>query len=65
MSDPISLAPFQELHPYEGDISKQNCTIESQKTYFKEQAYSHHATSSARIGGNNDKMAVLDSKFRV
>ncbi|KAH4182176.1 hypothetical protein HBI25_217470 [Parastagonospora nodorum] len=64
-SDPASLAPFQELHPCEGEIGKQNCTIESQKTYLKEQAYSHHATSSARIGGNGDKLAVLDSKFRV
>jgi choline dehydrogenase len=64
-SDANSLAPFQELHPCEGVIGKQNCTIESQKTYLKEQAYSHHASSSARIGADGDKMAVLDSKFRV
>lgn len=64
-SDPTSLAPFQELHPCEGEIGKQNCTIKNQKTYLKEQAYSHHATSSARVGGDGDKMAVLDSKFRV
>jgi choline dehydrogenase len=54
------LAPFEELHPCEG-----NCTVESQKTYLKEQAYSHHATSSCRIGADDDKFAVLDSKFRV
>jgi choline dehydrogenase len=64
-SEPDSLAPFKELHPCEGEIGKQNCTIESQKTYLKEQAYSHHASSSARIGADGDKMAVLDSKFRV
>jgi choline dehydrogenase len=64
-SDSESLAPFQELHPCEGEIGKQNCTVESQKTYLKEQAYSHHASSSCRIGADGDKFAVLDSKFRV
>lgn len=64
-SAPNSLAPFKELHPCEGVIGKQNCTVESQKTYLKEQAYSHHASSSARIGADGDRMAVLDSKFRV
>ncbi|KAF2107585.1 hypothetical protein BDV96DRAFT_505895 [Lophiotrema nucula] len=62
---PDSLAPFNELHPCEGVIGKQNCTAETQKTYVKEQAYSHHASSSARIGADDDKFAVLDSKFRV
>ena len=60
-----SLAPFTELHPCGGVIGKQNCTEQSQKTYLKEQAYSHHATSSARIGADGDRLAVLDSKFRV
>jgi choline dehydrogenase len=64
-SAPDSLGPFQELHPCEGVIGKQNCTVESQKTYIKEQAYSHHASSSCRIGADGDKYAVLDSKFRV
>jgi choline dehydrogenase len=64
-SDSKSLAPFQELHPCEGEIGKQNCTVESQKTYIKEQAYSHHASSSCRIGADEDKFAVLDSKFKV
>lgn len=62
---PNSLAPFTELHPCEGEIGKQNCTVEAQKTYLKEQAYSHHASSSCRIGADDDDMAVLDSKFRV
>lgn len=64
-SDPASLAPFQELHPCEGTIGKQNCTAAAQKTYLKEQAYSHHVTSSCRIGADDDEMAVLDGKFRV
>ena len=64
-SEPSSLAPFNEVHPCEGEIDKQNCTVASQKMYLKEQAYSHHASSSARIGADSDKMAVLDSKFRV
>lgn len=62
---PNSLAPFQELHPCEGTIGKQNCTDAVQKTYIKEQAYSHHASSSCRVGADDDRMAVLDSKFRV
>ncbi|KAH7122619.1 hypothetical protein B0J11DRAFT_344366 [Dendryphion nanum] len=64
-SDPNSLAPFEELHPCKGEIGKAQCSEESQKTYLKEQAYSHHASSSARIGADGDKFAVLDSKFRV
>lgn len=61
-SESNSLAPFNELHPCEGEIGKQNCTVAAQKTYLKEQAYSHHASSSARIGADGDRMAVLDSK---
>jgi choline dehydrogenase len=60
-----SLAPFNELHPCKGAIGNQNCTKEEQTTYLKEQAYSHHASSSCRIGAEGDRMAVLDSKFRV
>jgi choline dehydrogenase len=60
-----SLAPFNELHPCKGEIGKQDCSTEEQITYLKEQAYSHHASSSCRIGADGDKMAVLDSKFRV
>ncbi|KAF1974523.1 alcohol oxidase [Bimuria novae-zelandiae CBS 107.79] len=59
------LAPFEELHPCKGTIGKQNCTVATQKRYIKEQAYSHHASSSARIGADGDRFAVLDSAFRV
>ncbi|KAF2004363.1 GMC oxidoreductase [Amniculicola lignicola CBS 123094] len=64
-SAPNSLAPFTELHPCAGEIGKQNCTEKSQKTYLKEQAYSHHASSSCRIGADDDPLAVLDSEFKV
>lgn len=60
-----SLAPFTELHPCPGVVGKAKCSVEEQKKYIKEQAYSHHATSSCRIGADGDRMAVLDSKFRV
>ncbi|KAJ9161921.1 Alcohol oxidase [Coniochaeta hoffmannii] len=56
-------APFDEQHPCPG--VNQNCTDEAQKEFIKTQAYSHHPTSSCAIGGDDDPMAVLDSKFRV
>ncbi|KAK1757191.1 oxygen-dependent choline dehydrogenase [Echria macrotheca] len=59
-------APFQELHPCPGELGKSaNCTDAAQAEFFKLQAYSHHAASSCAIGADDDKMAVLDSKFRV
>ncbi|KAF1957327.1 alcohol oxidase [Byssothecium circinans] len=64
-SEPNSLAPFTELHPCEGVIGRQNCTAEAQKGYLRDQAYSHHASSSCRIGGEGDAFAVLDGRFRV
>ncbi|KAF1851106.1 GMC oxidoreductase [Cucurbitaria berberidis CBS 394.84] len=64
-SAPNSLAPFTELHPCQGEIGKQDCTVDTQKVYIKEQSYSHHATSSCKIGADSDRLAVLDSKFRV
>lgn len=54
--------PFDELHPCP---TGSNCTEEVQTDYFKYQAYSHHATSTCAIGGDDDELAVLDSKFRV
>lgn len=59
-------APFTELHPCPGELGKSaNCTVAAQAEFFKTQAYSHHATSTCAIGADNDKLAVLDSKFRV
>ncbi|KAL4727816.1 hypothetical protein ACLX1H_004505 [Fusarium chlamydosporum] len=42
--------------------------IKSQKdieTYIKDNTWGHHASSTCPIGADDDKMAVLDSKFRV
>ncbi|KAK3313248.1 hypothetical protein B0H66DRAFT_632356 [Apodospora peruviana] len=63
-----AVRPFEELHPcpgMQGDKRAANCTDALQAEYFKEQAYSHHATSTCAIGADNDPLAVLDSKFRV
>jgi choline dehydrogenase len=56
--------PFDEMHPCPGSGAG-NCTDAAQREVVKLQAYSHHATSTCAIGGDGDKMAVLDSKFRV
>ncbi|KAI1374833.1 putative GMC oxidoreductase [Hypoxylon crocopeplum] len=57
------IGPFDEKHPCPG--VNQNCTDAAQKEFLKLQTYSHHAASSCGIGPASDKMAVLDSKFRV
>ncbi|KAK3384854.1 hypothetical protein B0H63DRAFT_542899 [Podospora didyma] len=59
--------PFNELHPCHGTnpLADGKCSDAVQAQSFKTQAYSHHAASTCAIGGDNDKMAVLDSKFRV
>ncbi|KAK5661798.1 hypothetical protein OQA88_9900 [Cercophora sp. LCS_1] len=58
--------PFEELHPCPGELGKSsNCTDAAQAEFFKLQAYSHHASSTCAIGADDDKLAVLDSKFRV
>ncbi|KAI1805119.1 putative GMC oxidoreductase [Daldinia bambusicola] len=57
------IAPFNEKHPCPG--INQNCTDEAQKEFLKLQTYSHHASSSCGIGPADDRLAVLDSKFRV
>ncbi|KUJ17750.1 alcohol oxidase [Mollisia scopiformis] len=56
---PSAMLPYKEIWPCNGNST---CDM---KTVIKEQAWSHHATSSAQIGADNDTMAVLDSKFRV
>ncbi|RGP65869.1 choline dehydrogenase [Fusarium longipes] len=35
------------------------------ETYIKDNTWGHHASSTCPIGADDDKMAVLDSKFRV
>ncbi|KAI2616286.1 putative GMC oxidoreductase [Hypoxylon sp. NC1633] len=58
-----SIGPFNEKHPCPG--INQNCTDAAQKEFLKLQTYSHHATSTCGIGPAENRMAVLDSKFRV
>ncbi|KAK3990850.1 hypothetical protein QBC44DRAFT_58393 [Cladorrhinum sp. PSN332] len=59
------VGPFEEKHPCSGKLGEKGCDEGIQKEYYKTQAYSHHATSTCSIGGQDDEMAVLDSKFRV
>ncbi|KAG8670360.1 hypothetical protein FPOAC2_09713 [Fusarium poae] len=56
-SQPVKV---QEALP--GDHVK---TQEDIKTYIKDNTWGHHASSTCPIGADDDKMAVLDSKFRV
>ena len=35
------------------------------EAWLHKQTFGHHPTSTCRIGGDSDPMAVLDSKFRV
>ncbi|KAF2690038.1 GMC oxidoreductase [Lentithecium fluviatile CBS 122367] len=60
---PAGIAPFRELHPCKS--TEVNCTDAEQKEWIKLNTYSHHATSTCQIGGDDDRLAVLDSKFRV
>ena len=57
------VTPWDEVHPCKGTNAK--CSDEAQKEFIKNQAYSHHPTSTCAIGPASDKWAVLDSKFRV
>ncbi|KAI2619476.1 putative GMC oxidoreductase [Hypomontagnella submonticulosa] len=40
-------------------------TPEQLRQYVRDQAYGHHASSTASIGCDDDPLAVLDSRFRV
>jgi choline dehydrogenase len=55
-----SIGPFQESMPCVGTFG--GCDT---KAFVREQAWSHHASSSCPIGADGDEMAVLDSRFRV
>lgn len=57
---PKPIGPFTEQDPG----ASVNTTTEI-KTTIKNQAFSHHATSTCAIGGDDDEMACLDSRFRV
>jgi choline dehydrogenase len=40
-------------------------TRESLKQFVRDEAWGHHASSSARMGKPDDPLAVVDSSFRV
>jgi choline dehydrogenase len=54
------LGPFTEQDPG----SSVNTIAEVKRT-IKNEAFSHHATSTCAIGADDDPMACLDSRFRV
>ncbi|KAJ4125322.1 hypothetical protein NW768_008939 [Fusarium equiseti] len=56
-SQPVNIT---EVLP--GDHIKTQKDVE---TYIKDNTWGHHASSTCPIGADDDKMAVLDSKFRV
>ncbi|KKA30641.1 hypothetical protein TD95_004216 [Thielaviopsis punctulata] len=39
--------------------------VEDLETFARNEAWGHHACCTAKIGADDDKMAVLDSEFRV
>ncbi|MCW4354525.1 GMC family oxidoreductase [Hoyosella sp. YIM 151337] len=39
--------------------------VDDLRRYVRDQAWGHHASCTARIGPDDDPMAVLDSRFRV
>ncbi|KAK3345794.1 GMC oxidoreductase-like protein [Lasiosphaeria hispida] len=41
------------------------CDDVKDKEWIMSQIFGHHATSTAKIGADNDPLAVLDSRFRV
>ena len=51
---------FTEVYP-----GAQVQTDDQIKTFIKDEAWSHHASCTARIGADIDPYAVLDSHFRV
>lgn len=40
-------------------------TREQIKEFIRNEAFGHHASCTAKIGSDDDPMAVLDSQFRV
>ncbi|KAK5654020.1 hypothetical protein OQA88_7697 [Cercophora sp. LCS_1] len=47
------------------DSSVPSECVAGDKQWVKDQTFGHHAVGTAAIGGDKDKLAVLDSKFRV
>ncbi|KAM7183064.1 hypothetical protein V8F33_013822 [Rhypophila sp. PSN 637] len=65
---PASLRPVTLVEPpcVGGPMAADGgCDDAKDKEWIKSQIFGHHATSTARIGADNDPLAVLDSKLRV
>jgi len=61
LKDPQALQHISHEVLPGGDIQ----TDEEIKQFIKDEAWGHHASCSAKIGSDDDPMAVLDSRFRV
>jgi len=57
---PAPYNKFTEVYP--GPEVQTRAQLEQ---FVKDEAWGHHASGTAKIGAANDKMAVLDSAFRV
>jgi choline dehydrogenase len=60
---------FKSLLPLDGSFGEvwpgDNVKSGAMKDFITKEAWGHHACCTAKIGDDADKMAVLDSKFRV
>lgn len=66
----FSRRSFEKLIPLDGAFEEvapgtNVSSDEAMKQYIRDEAWGHHASCSCPIGGDDDPMAVLDSKFRV
>ncbi|EFQ34615.1 GMC oxidoreductase [Colletotrichum graminicola] len=64
--------PWGPLEPAEPPCSQVrsdggcgDADAESDKKWIREQTFGHHPTGTCKVGAEGDRMAVLDSKFRV
>jgi choline dehydrogenase len=61
---------FGSLIPLDGSFTEvwpgaDTDTEDKMKEFIKDEAWGHHACCTAKIGADGDKMAVLDSRFRI
>ncbi|KAK3328755.1 GMC oxidoreductase-like protein [Apodospora peruviana] len=57
--------PMGPLVPAEPPCPGGVCDDQVDREWIRNQIFGHHATSTCKIGADGDRMAVLDSKFRV
>ncbi|KAK3324332.1 GMC oxidoreductase-like protein [Cercophora scortea] len=67
MSVPAPVGPVALVEPPcpGGPSADGTCDDAADREWILDQAFSHHCTSTCAIGADGDKMAVLDSRFRV